>query len=1655
MSVFKRIIASVAAASVAVSSITFAVLAYESDQETGLLAAEDFEEAIEGWSAAPSDSMTIEDDEGNGVCRLSSTTDSTAWLKSSGWTDYTVNARIKPVSGKRYFSAGVAVRVIDQDNYIFIRMSGGEDSITKAELYQWENGNAISLESVDWTFEYGEWYDFEVTAEYNTVTAKINGETVFDSVTIPSKYGSGTAGLKSRYGTAYFDDIRVTETEKDPADTAVYGTDSDEYSESGEWDVSELSDNTGEQTMRISYDKSAAYEYSFYAPNLAAEQEANYMVFAWLPDGIATQSVVTYTIRTLNGTWTKGIKQIDNTGGWYHVATVKATGDTAMSVEMEAEDTAGCIAGPIKVVKTLSEADEPGAISGGIDTQTVSVLVNQIGYDIGGIKRATVTNTEDGTEYFVKRADNDETVYTGEINSGIADFSSFDPDLDTEYYIECSGARSYNFAIEKNLYQQRSVPVALEFMEYSRNDAWLPGKTSIAWRDSHQFSFELPTMVMQYMANPALFENMERDIYKIEETQFEDLRAQNEPDIIWLMKYGMEWYYNDNTVTGHNLHPLIKEQVAYFLYIYPYIKDYVKEEEYIKYRDWLIGIWGNSDSSNSLSYYAVSGEKYNLFEVQTAVGQIKGSFPPGHSIAPNLMMYEVLKRDGISGSEKYFEAAYNNAEYIINNIDITAPEYSKGQRMSEHVLMENLAYFQEMYPDRAPEGLKQAIDGWSDKMTARADNIWDMRMASSVAAGDEKDYWTGAAYAFNEGQATSVMNEPGSEIGFQAAAYAAARVTDNSEKAQRLKEIGDAGRDNMYGRNPHGRMFFYEATDSEKGIEGADLGWFATHESEGNGKLAICPGRIDGSPKEGAYPYSPEADYGYVEGWVAYNSCWNAALAYASAADTEVTVDKNEVSGGETVNISLKAPVNMDPQKKEQAFVYISAEDGAIEKISLTELSDDDYIFSGSYKMPEEAGKYTISYGIGNFAQEKTVVVDGGETDGDEQFKQYRYKIVDLSFDESRDDTWGFTKSGSGFDVCQNNGMLQFKGGNGTSSPGVALFDIPTDSMGNKFTIDFDIYHPLAESGDTFVRFTDDNNKDIFSFYMRESASASNIEGKTMRYGFNTVLGSNSLNNGANGSAKYINTPETGNIGSNGIVYSVHSEMDFETKTQRLIVKNKETGETVLDKESNIKNAQSLSTLKIGFGYASSSYEGVYVDNLVITAEPETDIMIKDFKMNKGNISSEIINLSGKEQNLVLAYAIYNEDGTLSSLDYKNEILGSDQGSNSVEFTGSTEYDPIDLNEVSLYIWESGTMRPMTKTVSVTDSGNEYNIAAMVQPVPKSNQLIDEGYYTWCGSYIKGDDGKYHVFYSRWKLEYGFVPGWVSHSEIAHAVSDNIDGPYVFKDVVLGARDREYWDGTTAHNPYIIEKDGKYYLYYMGTTAPEGTVETPSSYSPQWYEYRNRQQIGVAVSDSLDGPWTRLDEPVFAPDKEPNEDGSTKWDSMLVSNPALTVMPDGRILLIYKGVQDTTGGDTSKKNGVVKIGVAIADDPQGPFVRQEGLIFEGEGTLAAEDPFVWYSERNKKYYAVVRDASASFTGIEGALALFESVDGVSDWQPAKNILVLDNYITWEDGTTNNSRVERPWLMFDDNGEPVMLFGATRINNNESFTTNVFIPLSSE
>jgi predicted GH43/DUF377 family glycosyl hydrolase len=329
----------------------------------------------------------------------------------------------------------------------------------------------------------------------------------------------------------------------------------------------------------------------------------------------------------------------------------------------------------------------------------------------------------------------------------------------------------------------------------------------------------------------------------------------------------------------------------------------------------------------------------------------------------------------------------------------------------------------------------------------------------------------------------------------------------------------------------------------------------------------------------------------------------------------------------------------------------------------------------------------------------------------------------------------------------------------------------------------------------------------------------------------------------------------------------------------------------------------------------------------------------------------------------------------------------------------------------------------------------ELNLQTMIQPIPATAKFINDTSYIWCGTLVKSHiDQKYHLFYSRWPREYGFS-AWVTSSEVAHAVSDSPFGPFQFKDVTLPHRGPKYWDGMYTHNPTVHFFNGKYYLYYAGNFG-DGKITSPEL---NW-SHRNNQRIGVAIADDPNGPWQRFDKPLIDISQD-----TMAHDAQMVANPSVTQMPDGRFLMVYKAV-------ARKKpqpfGGPVVHLTAIAENPKGPFVKQNKPIFTAENVdFPAEDPYVWFQDNC--YYAIVKDMNGAFTNAGRSLVLFYSLDGL-DWKLAKNPLVSDLNIKWEDGTIQKlEALERPQLFFE-NGKMVALLCA--VNETLEHSYNVQIPL---
>ena len=314
----------------------------------------------------------------------------------------------------------------------------------------------------------------------------------------------------------------------------------------------------------------------------------------------------------------------------------------------------------------------------------------------------------------------------------------------------------------------------------------------------------------------------------------------------------------------------------------------------------------------------------------------------------------------------------------------------------------------------------------------------------------------------------------------------------------------------------------------------------------------------------------------------------------------------------------------------------------------------------------------------------------------------------------------------------------------------------------------------------------------------------------------------------------------------------------------------------------------------------------------------------------------------------------------------------------------------------------------------------------------------------WGASLVKGEDSLYHLFYSRWPKNLGWA--WVTHSEIAHAVSASPFGPFEFKDVSLAPRGAGFWDGLCTHNPNIHVFDGKYYLYYMGNTGDGINTCPPGGEKLNWV-HRNNQRIGVAVADNPNGPWTRFDKPLIDVGAD-----SLSWDALMTSNPAMTQGPDGKFLFVYKGV----GKQRKMPNGgpVVHL-VATSDNPSGPVVKYPDpvFVFEGED-FPAEDPFIWFQEG--KYRAVVKRMKTVSGKRIFSLVQYDSLDGI-DWKPSRYHHVSNLEFEWENGKIQKlNHLERPQT-YIEHGKPIALLCAadTLDSNGVRQSFNVQIPISIE
>jgi len=276
--------------------------------------------------------------------------------------------------------------------------------------------------------------------------------------------------------------------------------------------------------------------------------------------------------------------------------------------------------------------------------------------------------------------------------------------------------------------------------------------------------------------------------------------------------------------------------------------------------------------------------------------------------------------------------------------------------------------------------------------------------------------------------------------------------------------------------------------------------------------------------------------------------------------------------------------------------------------------------------------------------------------------------------------------------------------------------------------------------------------------------------------------------------------------------------------------------------------------------------------------------------------------------------------------------------------------------------------------------------AAATGPRDTQNGLEDatlKSWVYWDGQIMRGPDGKYHMYASRWDQSKGHAGGW-GKSIAVHAVSDTLIGPYVDK----GAA---YTDQAgKGHN-------------VTGSMLPDGT----------WTVIVSDTRPGdIFTSSSIDGPWA------FKGSITVNANGMDS--SGTAKNLSLVILPDKTYLMATRfGTMMTTPSNLL-----------------GPWTVQAAKTFitpAGYPSGSREDPVIWCS--GGQYHMVY-----NYYDLRKARHMV-SPDGIKNWKDLG--IAYDpttNFIRYTDGTVNHwYKLERAGVFMENGHVSAFTFAAIDID----------------
>lgn len=607
-------------------------------------------------------------------------------------------------------------------------------------------------------------------------------------------------------------------------------------------------------------------------------------------------------------------------------------------------------------------------------------LVNQAGYNLGESKRFVCYNAQNGTPFSIINTRTGESVYQGALLNSEGWFSDFNPVGSTdEYVVEVKDrGRSVPFWVADHLMEKLSSKLAYDFFvdvrgyadldKYEISKVYSGGPS----RDSGPFGLETIFQSLFYASNPALFDNWKSE-----------LGNEKVPDLIALTLWHAEFMYkyhnyngpvlNRHGTLGYEGEPrmnfdywnTLDQLAAVCAGYHTFLKPYMSEETYQKYRKVCIDNWEVYDRHKQVRYWTYSVKWVDRgFQEFNEMGNAFGQ-----AVLRNLFMYLSEKNEKDGQPEKYLRWAQENAKDIILNWDFNNPRHMWWIRNAEHITPQALIFFQMAAPEHAPAGTLDKLAQWAVHMKQKTNNMWKYRVHN-------ENEWAHPA-----------TKELGGAPALGGSMFGVAHLLNDRQ----LRNIGWAQVDFTFGANPVGAHFSNKSKERvETGAywQGVENGWPAGHPN-GYGRLGLVRGTLDGSPLDKDFPrpttvlkkVEEHSDFGVgkdaysTEGWSISNRGWMSTLTFSTLGSHQIRVfdekqDKQltQVKRGQTITIELKAALNIDWEKVDQGWVEVIFADGTTEKVTVTETGVNTGIFTASYKIPKvKAKSLQVNYGYWGF----------------------------------------------------------------------------------------------------------------------------------------------------------------------------------------------------------------------------------------------------------------------------------------------------------------------------------------------------------------------------------------------------------------------------------------------------------------------------------------------------------------------------------------------------------------------------------------------------------------------------------------------------------------------------------------------------------------